>query len=132
MKNNFRNRRPKAFLGSLLGAVGGVVGSIVPGIGTALGAAVGSAVGGIGDSLINSNKQRKAASREERAQIYQTRLKSAESLNNSYANTEYQDAFRDRFDFAFGGNVRKDNSKFKPSVKFVDRSPKLQVGGFIR
>lgn len=128
----FHGRR-KAFLGSLLGAVGGIVGSIVPGIGTAIGAAAGSALGGIGDSLMQANQQDKAAARQQRAQIYSNRLKGAESLNQALSNTEYIDSFKDRFDFAFGGNIRP--AKYdvhKPAVKFQNRLPKLKVGGSIR
>lgn len=134
MENEFEDRRPKAFLGALLGAAGGVVGSIVPGVGTALGAAVGSAIGGIADSAINSNKQKKAAGRQERAQQYQVNVKEAEALNNAYAATEYQKDFRDRFSFGLGGRVRTDNMSNtpKPAVIFKDRTPKLQVGGFVR
>lgn len=126
--------RKKAFLGALLGAAGGIVGSIVPGVGTALGAAVGSAIGGIADSAINSNKQKKAANRQNRAQEYQNRLATAESLNKSLASTEYADDFRDRFTFGLGGRVNSDNmnKSSKPAVIFKDRSSKFAVGGFVR
>lgn len=126
--------RQKAFLGALLGGVGAVAGSIIPGVGTALGGAIGSAVGGIADSAINANKQRKAANSQARAQQYQVNIKEAESLNNALANTEYQKDFRDRFTFGLGGRVRTDNMNNtpKPAVIFKDRTPKLQVGGYVR
>lgn len=125
--------RKKAFLGAVLGAAGGIVGSIIPGAGTALGAAIGSAVGGLADAAINSNKQKKAAGRQDRAAAYQANLRSAQSMNEAFANTEYADAYRDRFTFALGGNVRPNKSEnYKPAVKFQDRTPKFKIGGFVR
>ena len=119
------NGRRKAFLGAVLGAVGSIFGPI--------GTAVGSAVGGIGDSLIQGNQQDKAAARQQRAQIYSNRLKGAESLNQALSNTQYVDSFKDRFDFAFGGNIRPAKyDVYKPAVKFQNRLPKLKVGGSIR
>lgn len=105
--------RPKMFWGAAISgagsglsgaATGASIGSIVPGIGTGVGAAVGGAIGLISGIFGHKSKE-KQLKKEAAQQDFQNRIQTAAQLNAAAANTEYADAYRDRFTFKLGGNV---------------------------